>query len=58
MLMTIACICNDGLPRFIDGSEHSFQPAGMDVVEILSDVHQVAYTLNAQMEDQGKTLDG
>jgi len=30
----------------------------MDVVEILSDLHQMAYVLNAKMEDEGKTLDG
>jgi hypothetical protein len=45
------------LCSFMDGSEQKFEPMGMDVVEILSDVHQHAYVLNSKMEDEGKTLD-
>lgn len=43
--------------RFIDGSAQKFEPAGMDTVEILSDLHQHAYLLNSKMEDEGKTLE-
>lgn len=41
----------------MDGSSQTFHPEGLDVVEMLSDMHQHAHVLNAKMEDEGKTLD-
>ncbi len=44
-------------PRYLDGSSQTFHPERLDVVEMLSDLHQHAHVLNAKMEDEGKTLD-
>ena len=43
--------------RYLDGSSQTFHPEALDVVEMLSDIHQHAHVLNAKMEDEGKTLD-
>lgn len=43
--------------RYNDGSEQTFTPMGLDVVEIMSDINQHAYVLNAKLEDAGKSLD-
>ena len=43
--------------RYLDGSSQTFSPEKLDVVEMLSDIHQHAHVLNAKMEDEGKSLD-
>ncbi len=43
--------------RYLDGSTQVFQPEHLDVVEMLSDMHQHAHVINAKYEDEGKELD-
>ena len=52
--MHVSCIV---YVRYLDGSQQTFAPREMDVVEILSDMHQHAYVINCQMEDEGKSID-
>ncbi len=43
--------------RYLDGSTQVFQPEELDVVEMMSDMHQHAHVINAKYEDEGKELE-
>lgn len=43
--------------RYLDGSTQVFEPEHLDVVEMMSDMHQHAHIINAKYEDEGKELD-
>lgn len=45
------------LDRYLDGSSQTFEPEKLDVVEIMSDIHQHAHVINAKYEDEGKELE-
>ncbi|EWM21265.1 Ribosomal protein/NADH dehydrogenase domain protein [Nannochloropsis gaditana] len=43
--------------KYLDGSSQTFEPEKLDVVEIMSDIHQHAHVINAKYEDEGKELE-